>query len=194
MNDFNNLAAGTFKQVSYLQPVGFALWSLQSTNAVRDYTKQDGTLYTRPTTGYAQFADPATINKGFVPRLTNIGIQLSDKVLAADGTRYWADDHLDFDVSPAPARFSSFSDTPSYHPSTAYGRASPNAANGENIKLTFRHSGAINAAFFDGSVRKLSADTTWRRVDYWYPSGSIFTGIDSTPESRQDFQTGKPLP
>jgi len=116
--------------------------------------------------------------------------------VAADGTRYWDTDHLDFDISPAPSFFSSFTDTPSYNPSRAYGFGLPatDAPNHENVKLSFRHSMTMNACFFDGSVRNITAATAWRHVEYWYPSGSIFTGIDAPTESRQELQTGRPIP
>jgi prepilin-type N-terminal cleavage/methylation domain-containing protein/prepilin-type processing-associated H-X9-DG protein len=183
-------------QVSYLQPFGFATFSDTAPNSIRQYTTQSGSTFTRPA-ATGQFHDPVAVPKGFVPKLTQIGIQLSNKVVAADGTRYWDDQLriLDFDITPAPTYYSSFSDTPSYYPSRAYGRTI--SADNTNIKLSFRHLLHMNAAFFDGHVQSLSTDDAWRRADYWYPSGSIFTGIDSTPESRQPgsgLQTGQPIP
>jgi prepilin-type N-terminal cleavage/methylation domain-containing protein/prepilin-type processing-associated H-X9-DG protein len=186
------------RQVSYLQPAGFALWSAQAPTGIKQYDRPGG-AYMRPDAS-AQFTNPVVIPANFVPNQAKVGIQLSNKALVADGTRYWENNHLDFDASPAPTRYSSFTDTPSYTASTAYGRTSPNALNQENIKLSFRHNGNFNVGFFDGSVRAVTKETAWRRVDYWYPSGSIFNGIDAPPESRrtssnpEGFEVNKPLP
>lgn len=180
-------------QVSYLQPFGFATFSNVAPVSARQYVSRNGTPFTRAgNTG--QFADPATVPAGYLPKLTQVGNQLSKKVMVADGTRYWDDDlHIiDFDITPDPTYYSSFSDTPSYYPSRAYGRTI--AVGDTNIKLSFRHNMHMNAGFFDTHVENLTTDTAWRRIDYWYPSGSKFTAIDSTPESRQDFTPSQPLP
>jgi prepilin-type N-terminal cleavage/methylation domain-containing protein/prepilin-type processing-associated H-X9-DG protein len=189
------------RQISYLQPAGFSLWSRSAPESVRKYRRRDGSEFIRPNTApNGQWPNPVTIPDTWTPVLSKVGIQASNKALVADGTRYWENDHLDFDVNPAPASYGSFTDTPSYIESTAYGRNSPWSPQGQNLRLTFRHAGNINVGFFDGSVRSLTKDTTWRRVDYWYPSGSIFNGLDAPPESRfsasnpTGLQVGKPLP
>jgi prepilin-type N-terminal cleavage/methylation domain-containing protein/prepilin-type processing-associated H-X9-DG protein len=197
--DFHNaFDAFGARQVSYLQPVGFALWSGAAPSAITKYRTRNGVDFFRGSSGHAapQFADPATISKNYVPQITKIGIQPSNKVLAADGTRYWDTDHLDFDINPAPVYFSSFTDTPSYYPSRAYGYGLPStdAPNHENVKMSFRHSGNINACFFDGSVRTLSSDLAWRKVEYWYPSGSTYTRIDSPPGSWTEYKANDLLP
>jgi prepilin-type N-terminal cleavage/methylation domain-containing protein/prepilin-type processing-associated H-X9-DG protein len=202
MAEFNQAFAETgARQVSYLQPAGFALWSRQAPNSVRYYRRRDGSDFYRPVNGSnGQFNNPVTIPDTWTPVLNKVGIQLSNKALIADGTRYWESDHLDFDVNPAPDAYGSFTDTPSFIRSTAYGREAPYSSNQENLRFTFRHAGNINVAFFDGSVRSMSKDTAWRRVDYWYPSGSIFNGIDAPPESRRSssnptgLEVNKPLP
>ncbi len=130
-----------------------------------------------------------------MPQLGKVGIQPSNKVLVADGTRYWDTDHLDFDISASPTYFSSFTDTPGYYPSRAYGRTI--AIGDVNVKLSFRHNLHMNACFFDGHVQSLSTDDAWRKIEYWYPGGSIFTGIDSPPESRQagsPYTVNQPIP
>jgi prepilin-type processing-associated H-X9-DG protein len=182
------------RQVSYLQPFGFATFSNLAPLSTRQYTPRGASVpWTRPS-NTGQFADPVTVSGAYLPKLTHVGNQPSKKVIVADGTRYW-DDQLriiDFDITPAPTYYSSFSDTPSYFPSRAYGRTI--SVDNTNIKLSFRHTLRMNAGFFDSHVEIITNDTAWRRIDYWYPGGSKFTAIDSTPESRQDFSMNQILP
>ncbi|HYE61363.1 MAG TPA: prepilin-type N-terminal cleavage/methylation domain-containing protein [Phycisphaerales bacterium] len=189
------------RQVSYLQPAGFALWSANAPASVALYRRPNGTTFDRHSlSDSAQFSNPVTIPREFVPNISKIGIQASNKAIVADGTRYWDTDRLDFDINPAPGRYSSFTDTPSFIESTAYGRSSPRAPQQQNLKLSFRHQGNFNVGFFDGSVRAITKETAWRRVDYWYPGGSIFNGIDAPAESRRTasnpdgFPVNQPLP
>ena len=59
--------------------------------------------------------------------------------------------------------------------------------------LSYRHDASVNACFFDGSVRSIKQRDTYERIDYFYPSGGIFTGTDATPEALQRWQRGKPI-
>jgi len=193
--DFAN-AQGEFKyrQVSYLAPAGFHFLPVRPPRGTY--------LYAPPGSGATPvplrrgFTNPATVPDSYEPRLDKIGTVLSDKVIASDGTRYYVDTgrYLDFDINPSPNLFGSFTDSgPTFHRSTAFGRGEhPNDRT--NVSLSFRHSDSMNAAFFDGSVRSLRSDTAYRRAEYWYPSGSVFTGTDATPEASQRFEVGKPLP
>jgi len=189
-----------YRQISYLAPGGFHLLSY----AARQSVQYRGILTYRPvgvSTGGVLLkteghADPATTPAMYSPRLDKIGTQLSSKVLASDGTRYLAmpSGRLDFDVSPAPNQYGSFTDPgPIFHGSTAFGRAYA-SSDQRNVKLSFRHSGAINACFFDGSVRSIRPEVAYRRVEYWYPSGSVFMGGDATPEAMQQYQVNDIIP
>jgi prepilin-type N-terminal cleavage/methylation domain-containing protein/prepilin-type processing-associated H-X9-DG protein len=181
-----------YRQVSYLAPEGFQYYSYaRSTNSIR-YTPPGQSGPGAPLWRSA-FPTPVTTPADYVPRLDKLGTQLSDKVLAADGTRYYEAGILDFDIQPV-ANYGSFVDAgPIFHGSTAYGRTFAYAPN--NVRLTFRHNKAINAVFADGNARTLSADTAYRRVDYWYPSRSIFTdGGVATPESREVYTAGREIP
>jgi len=181
-----------YRQVSYLSPTGFHRISGRAGGGLRNYTPRGETV-SRPRR--SQFQNPADIPTGFEPRLDKMGTQLSEKVLAMDGTRFYDPGPriLDFDPDPNPNFYGSFTETPAYNDSNAYGRVR-GGPNPTNQNLSFRHSRSINAVFFDGSVRRLKQDTVYRRLDYWYPSGSIFSGIDATPEALQDFVVGKPIP
>lgn len=134
-----------------------------------------------------------------------VGNQLSNKIIAGDGTRYYSSNGvnpstLDFDVTPAPTWFGSFLDSgPIYDGSVAYGRRhQDNQADSTrtNQKLTYRHSQAMNAVMFDGSVKLIKMDEARRHVEYWYPSGSVFnnSGGYAPPEATAVWQVGQIVP
>lgn len=181
-----------YRQISYLATEGFHYYS----NAM----PQNATRYSPPGVSgppaplpRSQYPTPAVTRVDYRPRMDKIGNQLSNKALFADGTRYFESGILDFDIQTHGSTYGSFVDSgPIFHGSTAYGRAFADAPT--NLKLTFRHNKGINTAFFDGSVRNLSQDTAYRRVDYWYPTGSTFTGGPATPEALQDYTVGKLIP
>jgi prepilin-type N-terminal cleavage/methylation domain-containing protein/prepilin-type processing-associated H-X9-DG protein len=200
------MASGA-RQVSYLQPFGFATFGSGSDSqipfSIREYRRRDGTVYVRPTgsNGINQFSNPVQVKPDFVPNLAKVGTQPSSKVAVMDGTRYYDEARrvLDFDINPAPTYYSSFCDTPSFVNSRAFGRTiDPGTQN--NVKASFRHQMNANLGYFDGHASSQSAATIWRRVDWFYPSGSIFNGIDAPPESRRSssnadgFPVNQPLP
>ncbi len=181
----------SYRQVSYLQPTGFSLLSSRApVTATRILLRDFNTTVQL----WTQFRDPVTLPENYVPRLDRVGTVLSDKVMAMDGTRYYdpVARILDFDTSPSPRYFGSFCDGPGYNDSAAYGRVR-GGANGTNQLLSYRHNASVNAAFFDGSVRNIKQRDTYERIDYFYPSGGIFTGTDATPEALQRWQRGKPI-
>ena len=188
--DFNAIAtAKGYRQVSYLSPTGFHLPG----SSARAYRLPSGTNVNL----LGQFANPCTVPNGFVPRLDKIGNQLSSKVVVMDGTRFLAFTSgfvLDFDIAPSPGYFGSFTDGPGYNQSTAYGRN--RFANGriDHVKLSLRHNNlSMNAGFFDGHVKLLKTDEVYSRIDYWYPSGSIFNGVDADAAARAANPLNKPI-
>lgn len=186
----------TYKGISYLQPAAFAYPSSAASEANLKFLPRAaaGQIAKEFRKG---FPNPATVPSSFLPRIDRVGTQLSNKVLAADGTRFWAVDLrvLDFDPDPDPVFYGSFTDPgPIFNDSAAYARSNSRSPTRENVKLSMRHAGRMNACFFDGSVRSLQPIDAYTRVDYWYPSGSIFTGTSCTDESRAAFQANKPIP
>lgn len=175
-----------YRQSSYLAPVLFQTLSYNSSLPMRNYTPRGQT--TAQQRVVYTFDNPAVSPSDFEPRLDKVGNQLSNKIMHSDGTRYLdTDQTLDFDITPARILYGAYTDPgPMLDISTAFGRRGPGSPN--NTKLSFRHSNTINAAFFDGSVRNVSQDAAYRRVDYWAPSGSRFAGGgNSTAESRVEF-------
>ncbi|MGP1347109.1 MAG: prepilin-type N-terminal cleavage/methylation domain-containing protein [Phycisphaerales bacterium] len=119
---------------------------------------------------------------GWFPRLDRVGPEAS-KVAFADGTGQVTPNGIQLDadifISPADQPFNGglfLSDSPTRALSDVYGSpGSGNASDGANIPFAFRHSGKMNAAFFDGHVETLERDNA---VDptYWFPTGSRWLG------------------
>lgn len=196
--------SAVYRQSSYLAPAGFHF--LPNRSPVALYKPRNETT-SKPKWIFNQGWDPVQPPVNYQPRLDRVGTQLSEKVLAADGTRFYdpGSNVLDFDIKPgAPGQtpqyvFGSFTDSsPAYHDSNAYGRVR-GAGNPTNRNLSYRHTSGMNAAFFDGSVRYLKNSQAWERLEYWYPSESTVSGLgagDATPETIASgrYQVGKLLP
>lgn len=130
----------------------------------------------------------ATAPRGYAPRLERVGIQPSSKIFMADGTRYMSDDQgLDFDPNAHPDLFGSFAEhNPITRFSTAYGRTpGSRVLTPDNQLASFRHAQGINAGYFDGHVARVSQSDAYTDPRPWYPSGSVWNGVDATPESIQ---------
>ena len=90
--DFAAVIQGrTYRQVSYLQPYGFAVASSEAaiqslTHPILGYNRPDGSVYYR---NRVSFRDQVRVPINYQPRLDKIGTVLSEKVLALDGTRYY---------------------------------------------------------------------------------------------------------
>ena len=187
--DFRNVMDGRgYKQVSYLAPSGFHYYPGQDiTGRPAPLIPIQGNTSTRFLTGYS---DPVSLPPSFKPRISQVGIQASDKVMHADGTRFWSGSVLDFDLSPSPGIYGSFlSSGPIFAQSTAYGKAPADSRNG--YLFSMRHPGvSMNAAFFDGHVGNIKGTEAWAEPRYWYPSGSTFTGGSATEESKDRYSSG----
>lgn len=176
------LDAHGFRQISYLSPAAFHL-------AGRDYL----------TKGYKswRWLGPAIPPDRYFPRINRIGTLPAAKIFLADGTRYLASDGtLDFDVSPDPKYFGSFtSSSPVYIASTAYGDKPRNAqfsdesggsrgnVSANNKELSYRHNGTINVLYYDGHIDAMNEWQSKTDASPWYPTGSRFTGHRATRES-----------
>jgi prepilin-type N-terminal cleavage/methylation domain-containing protein/prepilin-type processing-associated H-X9-DG protein len=198
-NQFGTIQNGPlkFRAISYLMPAAFSYPSSAAPASVVNYRS-------RGATGSAEqfqrgFPTPLTTPASFTPRMDKVGIQPSNKIMLADGTRYWIEDFgqkvLDFDPDADPTFYGSFTDPgPIFSGSRAYARSDSISAQRTNVKLSLRHTKSINGAFFDGSVRFIPENDVYGRADYWYPSESIFTGGSATDEARARFATNKPIP
>jgi prepilin-type N-terminal cleavage/methylation domain-containing protein/prepilin-type processing-associated H-X9-DG protein len=191
------LAQRRYRQSSYLMPYGMVTISNREPNnsPLRTLRRSNGSTY-QLIAMHTSFNEPVQTKIGFTPQLDKVGVQASNKAMFLDGTRFYAYQQLllDFDITPQ-NRFSSFSENPNYHPSTAFGAANPNAQGRDtHLRLSFRHARGGNVAFFDSSVRYAKRDQIWERVDWFYPSGSTFSGIDAAPQAVSRFPVGSILP
>jgi hypothetical protein len=188
LNDFMvEQSRGAFRQVSYLQPGGFHLYSIRNTSVPREC----GAQLARDV-----FGSPVATPAGFFPRLDKVGTRLSDKVMHACGTRYIsAGGVLDIDITPSAATYSWFADAgPILHTSTAYGRSTQSPNGGVGWRYSFRHFDAdLVVTFFDGSVKPMYAKEAYSQPKYWYPTGSVFTRNGATPEAQRRFANGAVL-
>lgn len=170
------LSTDTIGQVSYLAPASFHYFASQA--------DANSSRYQGQTLKYG-FTTPVAVRSGYRPRLDLVGTQPSNKVIVADGTRYYDAGLLDFDVNPNPSIYGSFTESgPIFHSSTAYGRGF--AGSPTNTKLSFRHGGKnldFNVAYFDGHARVMKSKEAWTDATPWYPGGSRYNGTQGTPES-----------
>jgi len=186
MSEFQTLFQNEgFGQISHLSPASFHYYANPTVAARYRY---QGTVLK------FAFPTPVSVTPNYVPRLDKVGTQASNKIFAADGTRYFDPPRLDFDVSPNPSIYGSFTDAgPIFHASTAYGRA--HVGSPINTKLSFRHPNRrINAVYFDGHVADMSAQQAWKDATPWYPGGSFFSVGGATPESQSFHTAGQVLP
>lgn len=174
-----------FGQISHLSPASFHYYPNET---VANRYRYQGTRLK------FSHVTPVAVTSNYLPRLDKLGTQPANKIFAADGTRYFAPPRLDFDVSPNPAIYGSFTESsPTFHRSTAYGRG--HAGNPINIKLSFRHPNRrINVVYFDGHAGDMSAQQAWKDATPWYPGGSIFTVGEATPESQSFHDAGQAIP
>ncbi len=195
-----------FRQISYLSP---AAWHYMpnATEAQRSpitFRLNDGREARIP--GYAHGdiqRRPVDPRASYRPRVDLVGTQTSNKVFAADGTRYLSDTgasagQLDFDISSRPSIYGSFLEqSPIWEGTTAWGRDA-NLSNGQvpdNHRLSLRHpGGTANALFFDGSVRRPRREEFYGNVSFYFPTDSVFNGVGATPESRARYQLNSLVP
>lgn len=177
-----------YRQSSYLMPSAFAHLanSPRSVSYLRSLTRIPGgsidiTNFTSMQVNGRAPESPV----GFRHRIDQVGTQPSDKVMFADGSRFFDTQtgEFDFDVNPSPGFFGSFTEsTPTFTNSTAWGRDRDPGEN--NILLSFRHANLnMNAAFWDGHVESLTAQEAWTNPNPWHPTGTRWVNGDNTEES-----------
>lgn len=182
-----------FKQVSYLSPASF---HYKPSDTVAAQQKYNSPKIAFPTPLKSSYTTPVSVNTKFNPRIDLVGTQLSMKVMAMDGTRYYENGQLDFDVNPNPGIYGSFTAAgPIFEKSTEYGRSFQGAPN--NVYLSLRHAGSsMNAVMFDGHAENLNTQQKiYGDVERWYPSGSkMNSGGVATQESLAKYKDGDIIP
>jgi len=175
-----------FKQISYLAPTSMIFRSGIS----RPSVVVPGVSVTQYHIDAVQnWSIPLVVEApvSYRNKVTSVGISPSSKVMFADGTRYATESiGLDFDGSASAGWGGSFADSnPIVQSSTAYGREpfASDVSAPTNQLLSFRHREGMNIAYFDGHVAYKSQKDAYTDPNPWYPSGSIWTGTQATPES-----------
>ena len=186
MQQFRDLAATDgYRQASFMAPAAFHYWpgSLSPSQQAQLHTLCGGFA----TIG---FSTPVSVRASYRPRVDQVGLQASAKVLAADGTRYLASTGgggalLDFDPDPTPRWYGGFTDSgPIFDGSAAYGRVEGGGLAANRHRLSFRHAGlTINAVYFDGHAAPMKSIDAWTDARPWYPGGSVYNGGNGTLES-----------
>ena len=192
------------RQISYLMPTGFAHLGnyTTSSNGASIQAYLQGLVSPIPgnvpggnlNLWWSMLSHPRAPRQPLTyrTRLDRVGTTISSKVMLADATRYYTDaDGLDFDIATAPALtsvqasgFGSFtSSSPTFHNSTAFGRAFGGSPSGTNHRLSFRHNGRMNISRFDGSGTTISDMEAWTDPNPWHPTDTLWTPADNTPES-----------
>lgn len=181
------LTTSGYRQRSFLQARSFSHYSSEHRrlNLVIDPANDIG--YTE------RFAvqnenDIALSPEGYTPNVFNVGKQLSNKVMFADGTRFFSDnDGLDLSVEMISTIPEDSTSGPIFHQSVAYGRDFGLSPSHTNLDLSYRKQGGsgMYVTMFDGSLRFMSREESWTDPTPWYPSGSVWQGSgDATPESQ----------
>ncbi|MBS0198317.1 MAG: type II secretion system protein [Planctomycetes bacterium] len=182
-----------WKITSYLSPAAFHYRRQNVPQSLAEYRPADEPSSTRAAVTKYLNPNPATLPTNYIPRLDRVGLQLSNKVIVADGTRYLNTDSsvrfFDFDPTPAPNVYGNFlASGPIYQDSSEYGRGYDSGSR-INVKASFRHAGqVINAGYFDGHVGTLKSTEAWENAELWYPSNTEWTGTSATPESAAKYQ------
>ncbi len=202
-NVLDDINSRTWFPLSYLMPVHFQLWGMDYVETGTHKIVLAGHADNPYLQIYAQTVRPGwgweAHTTSYKSRVAEVG-NPSQKVAVADGTRYIdAQQILDFDVTPCPTFFGSFTSSGCWWSGDdSYGvRAGSKNWNGNsitrgslsqgaNLALSYRHGpqrgagmsgsaqdnkGRINALFFDGSVRLLG-DQASRNPPLWYPKGA----------------------
>jgi prepilin-type N-terminal cleavage/methylation domain-containing protein/prepilin-type processing-associated H-X9-DG protein len=171
-----------FKPVSYLSPADFHHHSFFLPAAQNTY---QGVQLRK---GHQQ---PGAIPPNYRPRRDLIGLTPSNKVMVADGTRFFTGQNLDFDWAPRSGIFGSFTASgPIFVNSTEYGVSNTAGVSPTNYKLSARHANeSMNVGYFDGHVSVMRLIDARTRPEPWYPGGTTFVPSQATQQSIQYMQT-----
>lgn len=184
-DDFIQIAESDgYRQVSYLAPSSI-YYNPPTSPSFRDVRVGHRQFFTRHSGRVAE------LPTNYRQKTTLLGTTSSQKVMFADGTRFASRiEGLDFDPDVR-GTFSSFVDqNPVEFGSTAYSTTPFNTQvlTPANTQLSYRHSGRMNIARWDGSVGTITQEESYTDPNRWYPSGSLWNGDQATTQSVQFMQ------
>lgn len=124
-------------------------------------------------------------------RISSLG-STSEKVAIADGFVDLSNAAYTVDaaiwVAPGAQQYGAFlAEPPVKEGSINY--ADFESQGGLSNNLAFRHSGSLNAGFWDGHVASLTRDEV-QNPSLWFPTGSTFRGSGATQDARQFYDDG----
>ncbi len=199
-DDFADEVIAGVKQNSYLMPSGFAHYSRSAQGALESLIQRvsvSGGINISADLN-SMMSNPSAPQQptGFRHKMTQVGTVVSDKVMAADGSRFWTDpgegevDGMTYNPTVAPRWYGNFTEpTPTFKESRAWGRESRSSSSQTNVELSMRHGERkVNALYFDGSVRSMAAIDMWTNPNPWHPTGTVWNDADNTDESIQFMQ------
>lgn len=161
----------TLRAVSHLAPVMFHLYGGQTDTPPR--------VTVASSDRYGDMKKIFKLPASYIPKVDRVGSP-SMKIGVADGFRYIQGSTADSDCSYSGSKnWGSFLDrTPLDKSSTSWGAGSA-AGGGQGIPYSYRHSGRMNAGFFDGHVAAYTHKES-RNPVFWTPRGSSIVGQSPT--------------
>lgn len=184
-----------YRQVSYLMPGAFMYWGTASTggftpgqppqpNQQQQWVNRFGFA---PVSWNGLIGSTVHTPNNFRNRIDQVGVSISNKIMIANGTRYFENGLLDFDPRPDSQTFGSFSSgTPQFTGNTAYGMNGRGAP--DNMRLSFRHSNnSINVVNFDGSTENLTQTEVYTDMGRWAPSRSVVVDTSRLTEEARGY-------
>ncbi len=161
--------------ISYMMPANFQLFGGAYSYDRLKFITQDSSAKLK------ELQRTFVIPPGYMPRLTNTGSP-ARKIAFADAFRYLDAYQMDFDASYSHQNWGAFSErTACDVDSRSWGRLGGGGTSW-NIPLVYRHTGRMNAAFFDGHVAALDQFAS-RHPGLWAPSGSrLQRAIEREPD------------
>jgi prepilin-type N-terminal cleavage/methylation domain-containing protein/prepilin-type processing-associated H-X9-DG protein len=183
-NAINRIAGnkGGFASPSYM--MSFA-WQL-----ARETLNESGSSVVRQWGAPTELQEGIELPDGWFPRLDRVG-PAAAKVAIADAVARPISGGIEMNaniwINPTTNPFTGglfVHDTPTRRVSDIYGnRDSGNSTLGENLRLSYRHNGRMNAGFFDGHVKAINRDESVNPA-LWFPTGSRWLGGNwITPEA-----------
>lgn len=187
LNQFASLQKkGAYRQQSFLQLRSFTHFSSEHRRGEVLFQDSGDIVYQHYATQFSN--DVAMSPAGYTPRVWNVGTQVSNKIMFADGTRFYTDDEgLSMGVDPMGSIFTEDASSGAIdHGSVAYGRDNSSSRSQHNLDLSFRKEAGqgMYTTMFDGSIRFMTREEAWTDPTPWYPSGSSWQGSGATPESQ----------
>ncbi|MGD9691292.1 MAG: prepilin-type N-terminal cleavage/methylation domain-containing protein [Phycisphaerales bacterium] len=179
---------------SYLMPIVWQLYGISENVATGGLGSLNVVRW-----GYTgAYRGTAVPPSSYSPLMQRVG-EPQRKIAFADGFRFFdqtlnfADVDCRININPttsSPGALGAFASSgPIFARERSYG--SKLDTQKRNVRLSYRHDGRMNAAFFDGHAETLTEKQS-RNPTYWYPTGSKLgsNAADIEPETLNYFQAG----